>query len=294
MTLRAAVELALAALAHAPTPGVGRARALQVGQAVLKAGKGEGWAEDDPQLEAIEGELTTDLIEAWFALELRLLDLVLPRVVSSPLGNGTLGYRIDALPILADMLADEALFIQKYGAAEGPLVRRQFAAFIRGLENARKGLDPGVPFLDDVAQAAYRDSLVKRGMSLVQNITVRRYREPIVKALVSGEFDGMNPTEVARKLKQRFDAGDYDWERLATTEIAMAQSDGKLAQYKAAGITHVDYLTAEDSRVSKICRSLAANGPYPVDSAPVPGRDSHPGCRCTLMAAPEDPKEPVD
>ena len=81
------------------------------------------------------------------------------------------------------------------------------------------------------------------------------------------------------------DGGDYNWERLARSEIAMAQSDGSLALYEQQGITLVDYSTAEDEFVSTICRELAAAGPYTIDKCPVPVRDSHPGCRCALVPA---------
>src|SRR5690606_8606567 len=105
----------------------------------------------------------------------------------------------------------------------------------------------------------------------------------IVAALASGEFDGQNPVNVARELQRRFDGGDYNWERLARSEIAMAQSDGSLALYEQQGITLVDYSTAEDEAVSTICRELAAAGPYTLDKAPVPVRDSHPNCRCAIV-----------
>lgn len=289
--VRQSMQFALSVLlqAKARADDVAKSQALVAARGVFKASGGEGWAEDDPELENLEGALTTELLEGWAALELRTLDLLPTAVVATPLANGTLGYRINGLAVLADMLQNEALFVAKYGSRDGPLVRRAFAAWLRGLENARASLPPSTEGeVLDVVRAAYRASLQQRGLELVRNGAVREYRKPIVDALLSGEFDGMNPKDVARKLRKRFDAGAYNWERLATSEIAMAQSDGKLAQYRAMGITRVNYLTARDDRVSRICRSLAAAGPYPIDAAPVPVRDSHPGCRCTITPVVDD------
>lgn len=47
----------------------------------------------------------------------------------------------------------------------------------------------------------------------------------------------------------------------------------------------VGWLTSLDNRVCDRCKRLAADGPYRIEdvlrgSAPKPGRDSHPGCRC--------------
>lgn len=123
------------------------------------------------------------------------------------------------------------------------------------------------------------------GLSLVRGGLEREMRVQVATALASGEFDGQNPVNVARELRRRFDAGDYNWERLARSEIAMSQSHGKREMYRQQGVTTVDYMTAGDEKVSAICRRLEAAGPYELDSAPIPVEDSHPNCRCTLLAA---------
>lgn len=255
-------------------------RLTLVAAAAIKAAGGEGWAEEDPALPRIETASINGLLVLWQSVETRTLQaLGLPVDQSAKAGEEV--WRFDAIAQLRALLELEQAFIGAAGSDDGPLVRQAFAAWLRGIENARDDLGEAAVDVGADARRAYRASIAARGMEMVRNVTARAYRRDIVQALLAGDYDGMNPKDVARKLRQRFGAHDYDWERLARSEIAMAQVDGKRAEFDAAGITRVDYLTAQDGRVSTICRNHAANGPYPIAVAPVPVRDSHPGCRCT-------------
>jgi SPP1 gp7 family putative phage head morphogenesis protein len=186
----------------------------------------------------------------------------------------------------------------------GALLEGSLEAWDRGIANAAEELAPrksttvarfkASPLFDDplVIEAiermreAIREKLVEDGLELVTGGVARKFRNRIITALASGEFDGQNPVNVARELAARFDGGDYNWERLARSEIADAQVGGKLDLYREQGIIEYDYETAGDSLVSRICRELEAAGPYRLDdpNAPRPMRDSHPGCRCTIKA----------
>lgn len=250
-------------------------------------GGGESWAESDPELPELEASTTTAMLAAWATLQsatLNALDL------SHPSGDSF------AFPEskLASLLVMGQEQIRKQS---GLLLDGQMAAWNRGVSNAADEVAPvkavkASPLFDDplVVQAieqlrdSMRGHLARRGLELVTDGVARTFRQKIVAALASGEFDGQNPVNVARELRRRFDAGDYNWERLARSEIAMAQSDGKLDLYEQQGVTTVDYETAGDSKVSAICRELERAGPYRVRSAPVPVRDSHPNCRCTIRA----------
>ncbi|WP_448673348.1 minor capsid protein [Pseudoxanthomonas mexicana] len=247
--------------------------------------EGEPWARNDPALPALEATASSALKRQWHALAadaLRTLGLDTPDGEAFEMAPGT-----------------EAMLLAQ-GNARVPamakaLLDAQLGAWDRGVRNGADDLDSGKGakgLMDDpVVQAAIarlrdrvRDSLTQTGLQLVRDGFARQYQSRIVAALASGEFDGQNPVNVARELQRRFDGGDYNWERLARSEIAMAQSDGSLALYEQQGITLVDYSTAEDEFVSTICRELAAAGPYPIDKCPVPVRDSHPACRCTCIA----------
>lgn len=238
------------------------------------AGAGEPWAESDPALPRLESVAIGYVVGRWRRLRDEVLDL---------LGLGPTG----AKAVVAERFAfspEELVAIISRGNAfaaeaagpDGPLIRAFLAAWARGWANAGTELEQA----DEVAQAltAVRAEIAQRGLELVRDGTARTLRERIVAELAGGAYDGMNPVNVARALRQRFGAQEYNWERLARTEIAQAQSEGKRRHYLEAGIELVDYVTAQDDRVSEICQTLAARGPYAVANAPVPGRDSHPNC----------------
>ncbi len=250
---------------------------------------GEPWAEADPELPKLEASTIAAMLEAWSALgnaTLSALELINPSGDEFNFPGGQ----------LATLLALGQSHQPRIASA---LLVAQMAAWDRGVQNAAGQLPPSraikaSALFDDplVAQAieqlrqVVRQRMAEQGLELVRSGIARTFRERIVAALAAGEFDGQNPLNVARELRRRFDAGDYNWERLARSEIAMAQSDGKLDLYREQGVTEVDYETADDARVSRICREIEAAGPYPIGEAPVPVRDSHPNCRCTLRARP--------
>lgn len=261
------------------------ARLRHIARALVakSAGDGEGWAEDDPQLPRIEQRATVGLLALWSGLMADCLNTLGLAEAGKAMKAEVPSFAFNAARHLSELLRLEELFVQAAGSDRGPLVRAAFAAWVRGLENAATELD--VDAIIEDARRTYRAQIEARGLQMVRTVTARVLRDDIIERLKSGEYDGMNPVDVARKLRQRFGAHDYDWLRLARSETAMAQADGKLVQYRDAGITHVDYLTAQDGRVSRICRDLAAAGPYLIANAPVPVRDSHPNCRCSLVAA---------
>jgi SPP1 gp7 family putative phage head morphogenesis protein len=248
--------------------------------------EGEAWAIDDPALPRIEAETIGGMLGVWN----RMRGEVLTRLgLNLPLAD-TFTFDQDQLP---DLLL---LGQQQVRDLRPELLAGQLDAWDRGIENAdastpakaagRKGWadDPVVAAAIEAMRAEARATFITTGLAMVKDGVARTFRQRIVAALASGEFDGQNPVNVARELSQRFDAGEYNWERLARSEIAMAQSDGSLVMMREQGTTLVDYLTAEDSEVSRICRELAEAGPYAIADVPVPVRDSHPNCRCALAA----------
>lgn len=261
-----------------------RAAFLRGVRAGLKApaSVGESWAEDDPALPRLEAAAIGYVVGQWRALRNDVLDL-LGLTGTKALRKAVQGNRFAFTGAeLVEIISRGERFNAAVAGPNGPLIRAFLAAWARGWDNAGAELDLD----DETARAleAVRASIANRGLDLVRNGTVRTLRNGIVAELTSGTLDGMNPVHVAQHLRQRFAAGEYNWERLARTEIAMAQAAGKLHHYRGAGIEQVDYVTAGDDRVSDICRSLEAAGPYALGSAPVPGRDSHPNCRCTIVA----------
>lgn len=240
-------------------------------------GHAEEWAESDPELPKIEATTIAAVLAAWWLLRddvLKLLGL-----------DSADGDVFEFEPsLLASLLSGGQVATASISAE---LLKGQTDAWSRGVANA------GVEVIADFDDAAVRDAIARlrgrvrdvfasSGLTLVRGGVARRFREPIVAALASGEFDGQNPVIVAAELRRRFGAGDYNWERLATTEIAMAQSRGKRDLMLDQGVELYDLDTAPGA--CRICLDIEADGPYRVDdpASPLPGYDTHPECRCTI------------
>lgn len=246
-------------------------------------GDGESWAEDAARLQLIEALASAGLLLHWRALR----DLVLRMLgLAVPVGDH---FNFDPNDLPALIAAGEQMAMT-VTAPEGVLTQAQLAAWRRGVINAAADLalelnSDAVAGAIERARARQRLHYQARGLQYVRAGIGRHYQQPIVAALAAGEFDGQNPVNVAIQLRRRFRAGNYNWERLARSEVAWAQVEGKRQLLRQQGIEKYDYVTADDDRVSKICRHLEAGSPYLVadENAPLPMRDSHPNCRCSIL-----------
>lgn len=238
---------------------------------------GEPWAEPDPSLQGIESNAVEGLLAMWNKLEAETAaDL---GIITSD-AAGTAIWTFDASTMLAKLQANQDKFIAAAGAEDGPLVAQAFDAFVRGLQNAASEFDAEVAL--DQYRTAIQQEITDRQLALVKDAAVRTYHDGILQQLADGGFDGQNPNAVADQLAAAFDAGDYDWTRLARTEIANAQMSGKLREYADLGVTKVNWVAAPGA--CSICDELAAGGPYDASDAPSIDSDSHPNCRCTITA----------
>jgi SPP1 gp7 family putative phage head morphogenesis protein len=246
-------------------------------------GEGEPWAEDAVRLSLIEALATAGLLRHWRSLRdlvLRVLGLLVPS-----------GDRFQFDPTqLPSLVAAGELMIRTVTAPTGPLTAAQVDAWRRGMINAAVNLSLRAdeePVASAIARALERQRAhyQARGLRYVRSGVARQFLQPIVAALSAGEFDGQNPVNVAVQLRRRFGRGEYNWQRLATSEVAWAQVEGKRELYIDQQIEKYDFVTADGPRVCPVCAGHAAGGPYLVsdDSAPLPMRDSHPGCRCTTL-----------
>lgn len=242
---------------------------------------GEPWAEADPELPKIEARRTRELLAAWGELEADTLRLLGIGGKSARKALEPFAWRPELRPLL-EALARE--WVARWGSESGPLVRAQLEAWERGVENAIAELPPDLAAeaLRASAEAA-RVRFAQVGLQRVTSTTARAFGRDVLEDLAAGVYDGDSPTAVARRLRQRFGARDYDWERLVRSEMAEAQVRGKEDEYETLGVERYEYLTAEDSRVSAVCRAHAAAGPYELRKGPLPMRDSHPNCRCTIL-----------
>ncbi len=248
---------------------------------------GEPWAEPDPRLPRIERVNITRQLARWWALG---------RAAAAALGFNAEDRTFTPGPDMGDiftppeasiasLLALGERFTEENSGDDAPVLRAAWEAWVRGWINGAGDVDGDPDGYVDIEDAVRRQ-LIDRGGELVRDAVGRAYVDRVVNALASGQYDGMNPVNVAADLARRFEAGEYDWERLVASEMAIAQSRGKLDVYRAEGVALYDWTTA-GSGVCPICTGHADRGPYPVDGAnsPIPVVDSHPGCRCSLVAA---------
>src|SRR5690606_3823258 len=110
----------------------------------------------------------------------------------------------------------------------------------------------------------------------------RVLREQVIAALAGGAYDGLNALAVAEQLERRFGAGDFNRERLARSEIADAQVDGKLDLYEEEGLDEYELVAAPHA--GPTCPRPAPSAPYRIrdPDAPRPVTGTHPNCRCSV------------
>lgn len=74
---------------------------------------------------------------------------------------------------------------------------------------------------------------------------------------------------------------------LTTNEAIRNSNSGKNRAYDEQNVQYVMWLTEEDDRVCDICEPLDRQT-FAYGQAPIPVTDTHPRCRCQLVACDED------
>lgn len=245
---------------------------------------GESWAEPDAALPGIESAAQAALLADWHTLRDEVIALAVP-------DRAAQAWSFD-LSLLPALLARGDAAAPVFTAT---LLQGQLAAWERGVDNAYRDQpekaarakaawddDPDIVAAIEQMRAAARRYLRERGLVYVQDGLDRTLRDQVIAELAAGAYDGLNALAVADALVDRFGAGEFNWERLARSEVAMAQVDGKLDLYAEEGVEEYEFWAAPDG--CALCLRLAAEGPYRVSDpdAPRPVRDSHPNCRCSV------------
>jgi len=108
------------------------------------------------------------------------------------------------------------------------------------------------------------------------------------------------PQATKRVMKAAEGLSKHRAQTIARSEIIKASSLGTQNSLEAAGIEEAFYLPTPgndngfDKKVAEVCRQnhtgkqrgpykFGEYQPYPVRSVPIPVRDSHPNCRCTII-----------
>lgn len=244
--------------------------------------KGEAYVEDADALMRLESRAARGMLKAWADLfddTLDALGLDKPKSAKAPDPVWVFG---DEMLAMLEGLRDD--FIASVGHRDAPLAASTYDAWLRGVVAEAAALDAEA--IEAAARETYRTAMAEGGLAQVTDTTVRIYADDIIKELADGAYDGLNPKDVARALRKRFDAHDYDWERLAQSEIATANSQGKMDQYSDMDIEMYGWKRAGGA--CPVCIGLEQGGPYVVGKGPLPSADSHPWCRCTVYAIVED------
>lgn len=154
-------------------------------------------------------------------------------------------------------------------------------AYSLGLIQAVKLIGESRPILDIIKNKEVFDELAKNGFQLVTDNATKAIVDEIIPAMEALMTNGENPVNVASELNTLFGDQNSDWERLARSEMAIAAETAKIDEWQAWDVQKVEFSPAPDA--CALCFSVA--GDYEIGSAPVPVRDTHPRCRCTIIPA---------
>ena len=149
-----------------------------------------------------------------------------------------------------------------------------------GLIQAASLIGKDRPILDIIKNKEIFDELCKNGFKLVKD-NAELEIDKIQKLMESHVIAGSNPVQVADILRREFKNKDYDWERLARSEMSMAAERAKLDEWAEWDVKRVEFKPAPDA--CPIC--LAVAGDYDIGVCPVPIEDTHPRCRCSIRVS---------
>lgn len=245
-----------------------------------KSVTGEYYVSDATTLMQLEQRAELALLSAWNTAEaatLAALGLSDDPTKSAPVFSFTVLMRQALEQVLAAI-------IQQASDAGGDFLGSVTEAWSRGIMEAAEQI--GGDSISSGARADAANILQLAGMSQVKTTAFRVYRDDIVAELSDGAYDGANPRDVATALSRKFAGYEYDWLRLARSEIAAANSSGKMLQYIAHGVSEYNWVHAGGA--CQLCLGLSTGGPYKVGAGPLPMHDSHPNCRCTVTAVVPD------
>lgn len=97
--------------------------------------------------------------------------------------------------------------------------------------------------------------------------------------LSDGYAQGLSMQQIAQNIQDASCFSDARSMLVARTEIMGASNFGNTAGYKAAGVTQVQWKTAEDERTCEICDPMDGDIEDIDDAPPLPA-STHPNCRC--------------
>jgi hypothetical protein len=151
-------------------------------------------------------------------------------------------------------------------------------AYSLGLIQAAKLIGKDMPVLDVIKNSEIFNQICKDGFNLVKDNATKAIINQIIPAIDAHVIAGTNPRQIAGVLEKLFEDQNSDWERLARSELTMAAEKAKKDEWTEWNIKNADFVPSPDA--CPLCVSVA--GRYPLPECPLPVKDTHPRCRCSL------------
>ena len=218
--------------------------------------------------------------------------------------------------MLTDVQPDDKLSKQLQAAyVKASLTKRDMLGAMIGagmsIATARSELY-GVTELNRQRSAAYADNSSRSQQNVPQSTDQAEYVQRLwvhqdvmanrmIETLNKGLSRGISVTAMNKLTRSIPQSGDRIDDNLATpmnqllsridglmqTQSVENTNEGKRQAYEDSDVKFVMWLTEEDYHVCDICQPLDKQI-FPFGQAPIPQEDTHPRCRCQLVACDED------
>ncbi len=150
----------------------------------------------------------------------------------------------------------------------------------------------GVVKFDEIEDTAAIDILIDQQLDYYEGVSQAQSKK-VNQIIADGLEKGQDPQKISQQIHSSIRSiSSKRAMRISRTEVVKSHVLGQVQTMKEAEIEEYNYITSNDSKVSKICRHN--QGPkgrekiYQVQYAgtpnnPLPVLNSHPNCRCTVV-----------
>lgn len=136
---------------------------------------------------------------------------------------------------------------------------------------------------EDIKNIEPIKALHKDQLKYISNIE-EEAKKKILDELTEGLREGKSIFEIRKSIIKKVEGiVESRAETIARSEIIKASAEGTRQSMIQAGIKEYIWLSARDNRVCEICRKLDGKI-FKVEEAIMPVKDTHPNCRCSLVA----------
>lgn len=234
-----------------------------------------------PELDQVEQKYLDQLTGDWADLQGKIMEILnlSPATGKSFEKSGNGDQPALTAEEIAAIMAALSAFISIYDWQQNSgIIRKVYGeSYSLGLTLAAKYMGGERPILDLIKNREIYDQLCKAGFELVKDNATVAIKDRILAEIQAQAIAGSNPVQIAGQLEKLFNDQNANWERLVRTELTMAAELAKKNEWKAWGLKTQEFYPAPDA--CSFCLELA--GDYPIEECPVPGRDTHPRCRCS-------------